>query len=501
MKPPRPVSKARAAALPVWAALLDAVGKMSVVRTPRKNLSLRRLLSGGRLTDFGRLPRYLAFFCLGATFIWAPITGYLINAPLRYSSHISLILPGSGASASINLNDIGQASSYANSAFSSNSVSPTETYKRLIGADQILTAAAESLDISRTILGKPKITLVDQTGLIHIEMTGASPEEARNRSSAVLAAFLLELDALRIDEQSAREFSSKGAIENYVDSVRETRAVISALQAESGLMSSGQFNEQVAANDQLVVGVRELGAELERQAAKVNSLEITLGLTTATAATTLKLFADAPYLALLENFAIYETELAEARSHYGPRHPKVQSTRDARDETLAEAFARAIEVTGLSQAEIANIDRAPFGERAKLLSNLVREEVLRAGLEREYATLTRALKAETVRLGNLAPVAAELEDKQRDFAVAEAVFASAVARTQATKTDVYASYPLVQILENPSLPDSPSSPRKKFAILAGLAATFMLLIWLSLAWVRAWLINKLVSRPDEQTTK
>lgn len=501
MKPPHPISKARAAALPVWLGLQEAVDKISVVRTPRDKLSLRRLLIGGRLTDLGRFPRYLAFFCLGATFIWAPISGYLKTAPLRYSSDISLILPGSGASASINLNDIGQASSFANSAFSSNSVSPTETYKRLIGADRILTSAAATLNISMAALGKPKVTLVDQTGLIHIEMTGASPVEARKRSEALLAAFFLELDALRADEQTVREFSGKGAIEDYLGSVRDTRAAISALQVESGLMSSGQFDEQVAANDLLVLRVRELGAELERQAAMVNSLEKTLGLTTRMAATTLKLFADAPYLALRENIAKYEAELADVRSHYGPRHPKVQNAREARDGALAEAFVRAVEVTGLQQAEISRIDRAPFGERAELLSNLVREEVLRAGLVSEYSNLTRSLKVENIRLGNLAPVAAELEDKQRDFAVAEAVFASAIARTQATKTDVYASYPLVQILENPSLPDRPSSPRKKFAILAGIAATFMLLVWLSLAWVRAYLINKLLNRPEEQTTK
>jgi hypothetical protein len=42
----------------------------------------------------------------------------------------------------MNLNGIGQASSYANSAYSNNLVSLTETYKRLIGADRILDTAA-----------------------------------------------------------------------------------------------------------------------------------------------------------------------------------------------------------------------------------------------------------------------------------------------------------------------------------------------------------------------
>ncbi len=126
----------------------------------------------------------------------------------------------------MNLNGIGQASSYANSAFSSNSVSPTETYKRLIGADRILAAAAKSMNLDRAEFGKPRIKLVDQTSLIHLEMTGGSAEDAQARGDALLAAFFAELDALRLDEQTTREDSGLAAIADYRASVATTRADI-----------------------------------------------------------------------------------------------------------------------------------------------------------------------------------------------------------------------------------------------------------------------------------
>ena len=71
-------------------------------RKPRflRRFTFRRLLMGGASLDLSRLPRYLWIFALGSAAIWAPITGYLKSAPLRYSSQMSLILPGSGASAS-----------------------------------------------------------------------------------------------------------------------------------------------------------------------------------------------------------------------------------------------------------------------------------------------------------------------------------------------------------------------------------------------------------------
>lgn len=120
---------------------------------PEKGSVVRRAVMGGKLSDLKRLPRYVATAVLGATLIWAPILGYLKTAPLSYRSTTSLIMPGSGASASMNVNGIGQATSYANSAFASNAVSPTETYKRLLGADRIVDAAANALGIERSELG------------------------------------------------------------------------------------------------------------------------------------------------------------------------------------------------------------------------------------------------------------------------------------------------------------------------------------------------------------
>lgn len=127
------------------------------------------------------------------------------------------------------------------------------------------------------------------------------------------------------------------------------------------------------------------------------------------------------------------------------------------------------------------------------MTELVREESARAGLEAELSELRALLAVQSARLEELAPHAARLEDLQRDFNVAEAVFASAIARAQSSKADVFASYPLVQVLEDPTLADRASSPRKKLAIAAGGAASFLLLIALSLGWIRRTLIERLIT--------
>lgn len=455
---------------------------------------LRRVVMGGRLGDLGRLPRYIAFALLGGAVIWGPITGYLKTAPLSYKSHTSLILPGSGASASMNLNGIGQASSFANSAFASNAVSPTETYKRLLNADRILDAAATTLDISRAELGKPRVNLVDQTSLIHFEMTGGSPIEAQKRGDAILDAFFAELDALRTDEQQTREDSGLGAILDYRQSVATTRDAIKRLQVETNLLSVAQYDALLAQQTTLEADVRRQQAATSEMQAAVTTLEISLGIDAGTAAKTLKLFADDEYRELLTHVARHAAVLSDALARFGDQHPEVADARRAKSQAQSAVTARAVRVTGLTEAQLSTLDVAPDGARASLLADLVALDAKRTGAHEQLAALTAQLQEQALRLTQMSGAAARLQDLQRDFSVAEAVFATAIARAETTKSDVYASYPLVQVLENPSLPESPSSPNRKVAIAAGLAATLMMLMGLVLGWMRSAIIGTLIKK-------
>ncbi len=467
-----------------------------IATTPKPVKSrIRRALVGGRLSDLGRLPRYAAFAIMGGALIWAPITGYLRTAPLKFKSSTSLILPGSGAFASLNLSGIGQASSSTNSAFASNAVSPTETYKRLLNADRILAAAAQTMDMTQPDLGRPRVSLVDQTSLIHFEMTGNSPEDAQARGNAILTAFFQELDGLRADEVSTREDSGLRAISDYRDSVGGTRADISTLQDATGLLSVKQYDVLLDRNLTLETNIRTRAAALADVDASVDALSRQLNLDPATAAKTIKLYADGAYLSLLAEVARFEAEFAETSAAYGPAHPTVVAARNGRDTARAAAVRLAAAATGLDDATLATLDLAPHGVRADLLAELVRKDAERSGTEQELATLRAQYAEGQADLNQKAAAAAQLQDLERDFSVAEAVFASAIARAQSSKSDVYASYPLVQVLENPSLADRPSSPNRKLALAAGVAATLMMLMGLAMGWVRLALISRLLNKP------
>ncbi|HEY8578299.1 MAG TPA: hypothetical protein VIL72_00330, partial [Beijerinckiaceae bacterium] len=92
------------------------------------------------------------------------------------------------------------------------------------------------------------------------------------------------------------------------------------------------------------------------------------------------------------------------------------------------------------------------------------------------------------RLARLSEAAATLEDLQKKQLVAEAVYSSAAARLDTNRADVYASYPLLQVLAEPNLPERPSSPRWLFAIIGIIGGTGLA----TLAWVMAWLYQLFV---------
>ncbi|OXT00631.1 hypothetical protein B7H23_11055 [Notoacmeibacter marinus] len=466
-----------------------------LARTPLRHLSARRLICGGRVGDAGRLPRYV--FTIGGLVgaIWVPIALYLQFAPVSYTSSISLILPGTGVSSSVSLSEIGQASTSANSSYSSSSISPTVTYQKLVQSGRVIRRAAGLSGIEEAAFGRPRVKLVDQTSLMEVQMKGRTPDAARQRSEAVLSAFLAELTSLREDEIQRREASTTDTVGKYQEGVNAIRDRISALQSKTGLSSKEQFDGIVLAKETLLSQVAEGEAQLRDTARTVSTLARLLGITPDAAARTIKLHVDPQYAMLSKSLADETAKLASLARLYGPRHPEIVSVRDRHSGLQSQLVERAVRVTGLPADQLRDqVERAADGERGALLSRLVSEVARRDGQKARLVALRTELANAQSRVIDLIGVASELDKLNRDYKVAEAVFTSALARLNASKTDIFASYPMVQIAEPPSLPLEPSSPNRLLAILAGIVATLFATMGLVLSWLRRPLIDRLTGR-------
>jgi uncharacterized protein involved in exopolysaccharide biosynthesis len=460
------------------------------ISKPRFLLRLWYMVRDGLPTP-GRYRRYLVSLLPVLIAIWVLTGAYLAVAPTRYTSNFTLILPGTGVGSSMNVESIGQAQSSSASAFSSTTLSPTENYKRLLMADVTLRQAARIAGEDEFSFPDPVVRLTDQTNLIEVQITASSAKQANARAVALRTAFLQQLDRLRSDEASVREVSDTRHLTELETKVREAQQKLIRFQAANGLVSLDQFNTRIANIDALREREREARTALRQHSAETRRYSGTLRTSSGGANNTLRLRSDPVFQKLVERYATLDADAEQKSATLGEAHAdraQADGERDALRKALAE---RGRELTGLSEARLLKtVDLSVSDGRSSLMEGMITSDVKSAGTGAALSEIRGDLARQQSRAGNLVNKASVLADLMRDHRVAEAVFSSALARLDTNKQDPFASYPLVQTLEEPSLPRGPSSPSALVAIIGAVAASFLLFIGFGLIWLRQPIIRK-----------
>ncbi|WP_173205649.1 hypothetical protein [Sphingopyxis sp. BSNA05] len=439
-----------------------------------------------------RHKRYLKTAAVWIIVIWALTGLFLALAPDQYRSKFTLILPGSGAGGSLNVESIGQAQSSVASAFSSATLSPTENYKRLLMTDRTLRQSAEKSGDRMHRFPAPNVKLIDQTNLIQVEVVGASGEQANKRAIALKDTFLNQLDELRKNEAEMRENSDNKNLIVLEKKVRTTQQALLDFQAKTGLVSLDQFNTRIANMDALRQQEREARIMLRQKAAESGRFSSILGKSVSGANTALRLRSDPVFQQLADRYAKLEVETREKEATLGDNHGDMVQARSERDQLQNALLERGRALTGLgSDAILKNVDIAVADGRTNMMQGMIVANSQSAGARAGLAEIRRDISNQSMKSSELVKQASQLADLVRDHRVAEAVFSSALARVDTNKQDPFASYPLVQTLEQPSLPQSPSSPSVLLALAGATGATIIILIGLALLWFRQPIIRRI----------
>jgi hypothetical protein len=430
------------------------------------------------LPPIGRYRRYVVSIAPALGAVWGLTALYLVAAPVKYESQFTMILPGSGAGSSMNLESIGQAQNTSSSAFSSPTLSPTEGYKQLLSADVTLREAARMAHLPETKFPAPKVKLIVQTNLIEVAVTGRTPQQARANGEALIAAFQAELDHLRGDEAARREEQDRKHLAELAAKERAAEARLIEFQARHGLATLEQFNARIASVDGLRDKERDLRIALrqhqgERAAGakpgRTRNWPIAAG-----ACAAIRCFRNwcsaMPYPTPMRRKRPARWARAIARwrktmpsgPNCWPRlcagachHRDQRCGRDARGGPDAGRWPfRPVANHGHGR-------RAGGGHGARA-GRIARRHCQCPGAQ------ARADRH-----------AQQLADLQRDQRIAAAVFSSALARLDTNKLDPFASYPLVQTLAAPTLPGKKSSPSAIIALAGAFGASFSFLSGLS----------------------
>ena len=237
--------------------------------------------------------------------------------------------------------------------------------------------------------------------------------------------------------------------------------------------------------EQKAVEVRQ---RLAGESARLQSLASQLGLSPQRAGWTLTLQADAVFMDAFRQFGEAQAQLTEASHKWGEGHPKVRES-SGKSASASEAMlrrARAVLSSRLGSTDLQGLamilqDRS----RDALLNDLVRVAAETAATQAELAVIERQYATARARMPVLAEEATQLSELERNVSFTEAVFTGLAGKTDIGNTNIYSSYPLVQTLVNPSQPRSALSPKPVFVALGALGASLLLMVALSLAWLRA----------------
>lgn len=445
------------------------------------------------LPSVGRYRRYIAVMAGPLAVIWALALGYIAFAPDRYDSQMSLILPGTGVGASMNLESIGQASTNTSSAFSTPSLSPTENYKRLLMSDMVLREAAQIAGEEEGAFPEPSITLIDQTNLIEVRLTAETPEDAQKRMAALRTAFNAQLDSLREDEARTRENADAKRIAELEGKVDEAQQALLDFQGETGLVSLDQFAGRITALDQIKANERDRKVRVAETASATARLSSTLQISLAQARQAMLLKADPEFQELLRRYAASLGAHTERSATLGDAHGDIEELAARKAALRNDLARRGSQLTGLAGGQvIAFADLAASTAREGLFTSLSQRDSDTAGNIAALAELRRQIAEQSTDTQTQVAQAAKLAELLRDLRVAEAVFSSALARLDTNKSDPFASYPLVQTLETPSLPRSKAAPSAALVILSALTASIFLIMGFLLLWLRQPIIRKLL---------
>jgi len=441
----------------------------------------------------GRQIRYSIALIVGIVTILSLAAAVYVFTPRTYSSGFTLILPGAGASSSVNIETLGQTSTNSASAYGSQSLSPTENYKKLLQSYRLRGRVAEVFDLPMADVPAPRIRLANQTQLIYVSVVSDSPEKAKAFADAWLSVFDAEISALRTEEQVIRENAYRSTLFGFEQAVEDSRAKIITFQTEHGLISVEQFQNLVQRSESMKLQAREAKTTADVAEREIQRLSSLLGVSPARAANVMMLHSDPVFQSLYVSFSDAENRRAELANMYGANHPELRVATEEKTGLQEALDERGRAILGYEGFE--TIDQGQYtanNERARLISRLVQAATSYAGARQAFEAL-QVQQAETLaRVERLAEPATQLDALLRDHQVAETVFASALARIDTNRTDMFASYPLTQTVEQPGLPDAPITPSKQLVAIGTLGVLFLYSIGLILLWIRLPVIRLLL---------
>lgn len=460
----------------------------STMKAEPSTLLQRSVTMCQQIDGWPRRRRYLlAVFCANLV-VWGSALAVVKMWPKSYAVESSLILPSSDPDARVDLKDVGQAYSTSRSTYDAKSLDPRVNYKEIMLSANVIDAAAAQLKVTSARFGLPRVKLIDQSSIMEVTVKAPSPELSLSMSKELHKAFHQRVNELRQDELTQREQAIEQAIRASREKLTQAQKDLVDFKVASQIVTEKQLDEMALTSTTLQRRLIELGQKVAHDRATVGSLSSQLGISPRLAGWTLTLQGDAIFLEHFRQLAAVSSLLSDFGHKWEERHPKVRDATGQRDNALGAMLTRARLLLGtavtpvdLSRMAMVLQDRS----RDQLLRSLVEAQASAEAAMAEMSAIERQQRQLNQALPKLAAESARLDELQRRVSFSEAVFTGTVGKTDVGSANIFSSYPMVQTLVAPSLPNSAASPRIAYVSAGAMLASLLLTAGLALAWLRS----------------
>ncbi|KYC40594.1 hypothetical protein WA1_26105 [Scytonema hofmannii PCC 7110] len=440
----------------------------------------------------GRWQRYFLLGLATNLAFWGSAFLYLKVTPPIYTSSSAINLPGAWSNTNVNLPGIGQANYENVSPYAALSTQdPREIYKFLAESEPVLRAAASRLNMSLEEFGEPRLKVIVNTSIMSVEFQGASPKEAQNKSLAFYQAFQARLNEMRYQEAIQRDVGYQTALTSSKRKLEIAQKHLSDYKASSGLNSEEQISDLSTNIEQLRRQRAEILAQQQQAGTRLAQLSTNLKLSAEQASDAFVLQTDQIFQQNLKSYSDASAALVVLESKFLPNHPTLITEKAKRDSAQQALLARGqsllerpVSLINLKQLNLSNNNSGNTAPRDILFQQLVTVQADQKGFTAQAQAIEQQIAQLEGRLKALTQQQITLDSLKRNTQIAEAVFSSTLTRLDLGKSNTFGSYPLIQIVIQPTLPDTPSSPKEKLVLLGSAFGSFFVSLGLVLLWWR-----------------
>ncbi|MEA5473888.1 hypothetical protein VB716_06595 [Synechococcus sp. CCY9201] len=448
----------------------------------------RRWWEGLSRTDKLRWSRYILVSASTNGVIWGSSILFLTLSKPVYTSSWALILPGSVNAVNVNLPEIGQASATSGSGGGASSTfDPRANYEYIFASEQVISQAAKNAKLPLDKFDEPRIKNIDNTTIMQIEVTGPSPEEARKKSYALYDALRQRLNELRSSEIKQREVPTQTILRESQAKLAAAQRKVSAYKLSSGINSLEQVEALSTNIEQLRRDRAQFASQQAQAEGKAEKLSRSLGLTAADAADAFKLQVDQIFQQNLKDYSEATAILKVESSKFGPNHPRIrkevkrqQAAQQALQRRARQLLGRPLAANILSRLALSTSGSG----RDTLFQSLVTDQSTATGAAAQVRKLDQQIASLEGRLRWMSQRQSTLESLLRDEQIAQAVFASTLAKIDLGQGDLFAAFPLVQLAVEPSLPEKPTTPKKGLVLAGSAFGSILTTVGLWILWIR-----------------